>query len=118
MKRFVTMMMVMVMMFGCTGCAEEETNVKSYQTTIWVDYMDGRDDCYVSSANVWSQEENGVFHKWEWDYAYSIVERANEWCMENDPHVDYYVDIKVPDETTRRRMESVTHSMHVNIEIK
>lgn len=122
MKRFVTIMMAMAMMFGCTGCAEERIkpeDVVSYQSTIFVEYMHPQTKSYYS----WGEMYDGkigtklTHHEWEWDFAYSIVERANEYVEEDDPAVDYYITILTPDEHTKNLMESVAHSTHINIEI-
>ena len=122
MKRFVTMLMTMVIMFGCTGCAEERIkpeDVVSYQSTIFVEYMHPQTKSYYSWGEMYDGKigEKLTHREWEWDFAYSIVERANEYVEENDPAVDYYITIMTPDEYTKNLMESVAHSAHINIEI-
>ena len=121
-KRIMVMMMVMAMMFNCTGCAEERIkpeDVISYQSTIFVEYMSKESGTYYS----WGEMYDGdigtelTWHEWTYDYAFEIVERANEYVTENDPAVDYYITIVVPDETNLRRMESTAHSTHVNMKI-
>lgn len=122
MKKFVTMMMVMAMMFGCTGCAEERIkpeDVVSYQSTIFVEYMHPDTKSYYSWGEMYDGKigEGLTWHDWKYDFAHAIVERANEYVEENDPAVDYYITILTPDEYTKTLMESVAHSTHINIEI-
>lgn len=123
MKRIVTMMVIfMATMFICTGCAEERIkpeDVKSYQSTIFCEYMSKESGTYYSWGEMYDGDIGAelTWHEWTYDYAFEIVERANEYVTENDPAVDYYITIVVPDETTLRRMESTAHSTHVEMKI-
>jgi len=121
-KRIMAMMMAMVMMFICTGCAEERIkpeDVVSYQSTIFVEYMHPDTKSYYSWGEMYDGEigEGLTWHEWSWDFAYAIVERANDYVEEDDPARDYYITILVPDDETKTLMESVAHSTHINIEI-
>lgn len=123
MKKIVVTIMAMAVMFGCTGCAEKRVkpeDVISYQSTIFVEHMGPETKSYWSWGEMYDDITNSkelTHHDWYWDFAYSIVERANDYVEENDPYVEYYITIVVPDEETLTLMESVAHSTHVDIKI-
>lgn len=123
MKKMITTIMAMAVMFGYTGCVDERVkpeDVRIRHNTIFVEHMGHETKSYLAEGLIYDDITNSEYlthHKWETKFAYSIVKKANDYVKENNPYIEYYITIVVPDEETLTIMESANHSTHVDIKI-